>query len=102
MTRPVSTDAFVDLLRNSKLVENQRLADYLERPDGLPLDPRKAAQLFVKDGLITAFQAEQLLAGRYKGFFLLGGQYKLLKCLGRGGMANVYLCEHLHLKRRVA
>src|SRR5262249_49763740 len=56
----------------------------------------------VKAGLITAFQAEQLLAGRYKGFFLLGGQYKLLKPIGRGGMGAVFLCEPLPLNRRVA
>jgi serine/threonine protein kinase len=102
MSRPVSTDAFVDLLRHSKLLENQRLTDYLKRSPALPKDPRKAAQCLVKDGLLTAFQAEQLLAGRYKGFFLLGGQYKLLRPIGRGGMCNVFLCEHVQLKRHVA
>jgi serine/threonine protein kinase len=102
MPRPVSTDAFVDFLRRSKLVENQRLADYLQQSGDLPEPPKKAAQRLVKDGLITAFQAEQLLGGRYKGFFLLGGQYKLLKPIGRGGMGNVFLAEHLQLNRRVA
>src|SRR5262249_50685465 len=102
MSRPVSTDAFVELLRHSKLLENPRLTDYLQRSPGLSGDPRKAAQCLVKDGLITAFQADQLLAGRYKGFFLLGGQYKLLRPIGRGGTCNVFLCEHVQLKRHVA
>jgi predicted Ser/Thr protein kinase len=97
-----STDAFLDLLRNSKLVDDQRLDDYLEQSAELPEAPREAARQLVKDGLLTAFQAEQLLAGRYKGFFLLGGQYKVLRPLGRGGMGTVFLCEHRQLDRLVA
>ncbi|HZY87198.1 MAG TPA: serine/threonine-protein kinase [Gemmataceae bacterium] len=102
MTRTASTDAFLDVLRNSKLLAEQRLADYLEQSPGLPASPKAAAQQLVRDGLLTAFQAEQILAGRYKGFFLLGGQYKVLKPIGRGGMGTVFLCEHLQLNRRVA
>ncbi|HZY88140.1 MAG TPA: hypothetical protein VFE78_25115, partial [Gemmataceae bacterium] len=95
MTRTASTDAFLDVLRNSKLLAEQRLADYLDQSPGLPANPKAAAQQLVRDGLLTAFQAEQILAGRYKGFFLLGGQYKVLKPIGRGGMGTVFLCEHL-------
>src|SRR5579872_3857482 len=99
MTRTASTDAFLDVLRNSKLLDERCLADYLARPEGLPAGPKEAAQQLVRDGLLTAFQAQQLLAGRYKGFFLLGGQYRLLRPIGRGGMGTVFLCEHLQLNR---
>src|SRR5262249_14682217 len=96
-----STNAFVDLLRASRLVENQELDEHLKKAPKLPGDPKKAAQQLVKDGLITSYHAEQLLNGR-KGFFLLGMQYKVLKPIGRGGMGTVFLCEHMQLNRRVA
>jgi hypothetical protein len=102
MPAPGSTDDFLHLLRKSMLLSEERLRDYLERAPELPAAPRSAARRLVKDGLISAFQAEQLLGGRYKGFFLLGGQYKVVEPLGRGGMGAVYLCEHLKLERQVA
>jgi serine/threonine protein kinase len=102
MTRTLSTEAFLDLLRNSKLLTDQRLGEYLVRARPLPEDPKGAARHLVKAGLLTAFQAGQLLAGRYKGFFLLGGQYKVLRPIGRGGMGSVFLCEHMQLHRQVA
>lgn len=54
----------------------------------------------VRDGLITQFQAKQLLAGKHKGFFL--GPYKFLDQIGAGGMGAVFLAEHIHMLRRVA
>ncbi len=52
-------------------------------------------------GLLTKYQAEQLLAGRWRNF-IIGGKYKLLERLGKGGMALVFLCEHQVMKRLVA
>jgi gamma-glutamylputrescine oxidase len=46
----------------------------------------------VASGLLTQFQAEQLLQGKYRGFTL--GKYKVLERIGSGGHSNVYLCEH--------
>src|SRR5262245_43103904 len=40
------------------------------------------------------------MLGKSKGFTL--GKYKLLERLGVGGMAQVFLCEHLGMRRRVA
>ncbi len=42
---------------------------------------------------ITRWQADKLLAGKSKGFFL--GKYKLLRHLGSGGMSSVYVAEHV-------
>ena len=52
------------------------------------------------DGLLTPFQAEQVLKGRHKGFVL--GKYRLLDRIGMGGMGQVYLAEHVTMRRRVA
>ena len=50
---------------------------------------------------MTTFQAEHLLAGKWRGF-VIAGKYRLLLRVGAGGMGSVYLCEHILMKRRVA
>ena len=52
-------------------------------------------------GLITPFQSNLLLQGRFRGFFIRN-KYKLLDLLGVGGMGRVFLCEHVLLRRLVA
>ncbi len=51
-------------------------------------------------GMLTAWQAKKLIAGRGRGFFL--GSYKLLRPLGKGGMGVVYLGEHRVMQRPMA
>jgi serine/threonine protein kinase len=92
------------LVVQSELVAKAALDDYLARlrsADGLPADGPALAAAAVRDGLLTEFQARLLLQGRWKNFFL-GGKYKVLKPLGSGGMGAVFLCEHRHMRRRVA
>jgi len=60
---------------------------------------RAVAQLLVKRGDLTDFQANQLLLGRKK---LKLGQYRILDQIGRGGMGLVFLAEHDLMGRRVA
>jgi len=98
---------FPDLVRRSGLIDADQLErllvqlreevgqEQIENPDCL------AAKL-VEAGLLTAWQCENLLQGRYKGFFLKGRQYRLLEHLGSGGMSHVYLAEHTLMQRRVA
>src|SRR6202035_474901 len=52
------------------------------------------------DGLLTFFQAEQFLLGKWKRFTI--GKYKVLERLGSGGMGQVFLCEHKLMRRKVA
>jgi serine/threonine protein kinase len=97
-------DQFLEALRRSNLVEPTRLDAYLDglREEGtLPEDPKELALLLIKDGHITKLQAQQLLRGKYKGF-LINGKYRVLELLGIGGMGQVFLCEHVLLKRVVA
>jgi serine/threonine protein kinase len=58
------------------------------------------AEDFIQAALLTRFQAEQLLKGKFRGFMI--GRYRVLDRIGAGGMGQVFLCEHPHLRRRAA
>jgi serine/threonine protein kinase len=101
---PTTVEEFLELGQKSGLLDPQGLDAYLEQQraaDALPDAPTSLAQQMVRDGLLTQFQADQLLEGRWRGF-LIAGKYRLLDCLGTGGMGTVLLCEHAVMRRRVA
>jgi eukaryotic-like serine/threonine-protein kinase len=100
---PATTSELLDLVRKSAVVDEKRLDAHLQklRASGqMPSEPSKLAGVFVRDGILTHFQAEQLMRGKWNGFSL--GKYKVLESLGSGGMGRVYLCEHKLMRRRVA
>jgi serine/threonine-protein kinase len=104
MARP-TLEVYLDLLRRSGLVEKGQLDAVLvdlrnEAGSQAAFDADCIANRLVGYGLITRWQAEKLMEGRHKGFFL--GKYKLLDHLGTGGMSSVYLAEHVLMQRRVA
>jgi serine/threonine protein kinase len=103
MPAPSTTEEFLDLVRKSGVVEDKRLDAYLVRlraAGPVPPEPAKAAGLLIRDGILTHFQAEQVLQGKWRRFTI--GKYKVLERLGAGGMGSVYLCEHKLMRRRVA
>jgi len=98
-------DKFLDLVRRSGLVEKDQLNRVLlklkKQAGGKPInDTEFVANKLADAGLLTRWQCEKLMEGRHRGFFL--GKYKLLEHLGSGGMSNVYLAEHVLMRRRVA
>src|SRR5262249_54855021 len=104
MPAVATIEQFLETVRKSGLVEDKALDDYVSaaRAAGkLPDTPQQLARAMVRDGLVTHFQASQLLGGKTRGF-VLNGKYKLLEHLGAGGMGTVYLCEHTSMRRRVA
>jgi serine/threonine protein kinase len=103
MPQPASTDELLDLVRKSGVLEDKRLDAHLQKlrdADALPAEPTKLAGALVRDGLLTNFQCEQLLQGKWRRFTI--GKYKVLERLGSGGMGSVFLCEHKFMRRRVA
>lgn len=103
MAAPSKVDEFLDLVRKSGVVDEKRLEAYLQKlraGASLPDDLGRLAGILVRDGILTHFQAEQFLLGKWRRFTI--GKYKVLERLGSGGMGSVYLCEHKFMRRRVA
>ncbi|MFN7736685.1 MAG: protein kinase domain-containing protein [Pirellula sp.] len=59
-----------------------------------------AAKELVRQGKLTSFQAQFVLAGRARGLML--GPYLVLDKIGQGGMGNVYRARHQRMNRIVA
>ncbi len=101
MPAPTTAEEFLDLLRRSNVLPAKRLEDYLRDMTTSPdLAPKRLAKGLVRDGLLTFFQADQLMQGKWRGFTL--GKYRILEKLGAGGMGAVFLCEHSIMNHRVA
>jgi len=99
MPAPATTHDFIRCLQASKLVEPAQVTPYTQKLAPLAT-PREFASTLVQEGLLTPFQAQQLLHGRHKNFFV--GKYKILEPIGSGGMGKVLLCEHTLMRQRVA
>ncbi|GIX03384.1 MAG: hypothetical protein KatS3mg113_0390 [Planctomycetaceae bacterium] len=103
MASHFSLESFIELVQKSGLVDATQLAHALSEFRAQHPEQVTAGQLaaeLVRRQLLTPWQAEKLLQGKHKGFFL--GKYKLLGMLGRGGMSHVYLGEHLLMRRLCA
>ncbi len=96
----LKVEQFVDLVKRSGLVDDERLNQALSGVDQSVKDSGIVASSLTKAGLLTEWQSEKLLQGRHKGFWL--GKYKLLSHIGTGGMGSVYLAEHQVMRHRVA
>lgn len=103
MTTPQNSEQFLALVRASGLVDEVRLRGSLQRlsqNSELSGDVGKLSGQLVRDGLLTVFQAEQFLLGKWRGFSI--GKYLVLERLGAGNQCSVYLCEDKTEQRLVA
>lgn len=101
----ITAEKFLDTVERSQLAEKDQLAqtlDALKQSDPAAWeDGERLAERLIEAKLLTRWQCDSLLKGKYKNFFL--GQYKLMGHLGTGGMSSVYLAEHtmMHCLRAI-
>lgn len=100
MPAPTTAAEFLALTKQSTLLPDAVLHPYLKSPELLHLSAEEAALRLVVDGHLSSFQANHLLKGKYKNFFI--GKYKVITPLGSGGASQVFLCEHGMMHHRVA
>ncbi|MCS7016293.1 MAG: serine/threonine-protein kinase [Gemmatales bacterium] len=89
---------FFHHLRRSQLLSEQQICALENRLRDE--NPVMLARTLVTEGLLTVYQAEQILLGRSKGFWL--GQYRILDRLGQGAMGTVFKAVHTGMGRIVA
>jgi hypothetical protein len=98
MARPTLTNDLLDLLRKCGLEDAVRR---FTASGPLPDAPRPLADALVRDGVLTRFQAEQLLQGEWRNL-VIAGKYLLRDKPARGSMGTVLLCDQPRLRRLVA
>jgi serine/threonine protein kinase len=103
MAAPASVSDLLELIRKSELLDEERLQTLIDRVRSaaeVPTQPVDLATLLVRDRVLTRFQADLLLQGKARGFYV--GEYRVLEPLGSGAMASVYLCEHARTGQKFA
>src|SRR5262245_39938296 len=90
---------FLAALKESHVLEPDQLSE-LARKESTFTDPKKLARILIKQGWLTAYQANQVFFG--KGKQLVLGTYVLQDRLGEGGMGQVYKARHRKMSRNVA
>jgi eukaryotic-like serine/threonine-protein kinase len=104
MPAPTTINEFLTIGYRSGLLEKgpvEALLEAWQQDNRIHQVPRELADSLIGEGLLTRFQAEKLLDGRWRGF-IISDKYRLLALLGTGGMGQVYLCEHILMGRNVA
>lgn len=83
---------FLETLRRSELLSPEDIAKIVSTEQFTDqTDPKEIAKAFINRQQLTLFQANQLLHGQTRGYFV--ENYKLREILGTGGMGWVYIAE---------
>jgi eukaryotic-like serine/threonine-protein kinase len=98
----VGLEQFQQQIATSGLMSAEELAAWIDQlpADSRPQDSRQLARELVRQKKLTAFQAQQIYAG--KGRSLILGNYVILDKLGQGGMGMVLKAQHRRMERVVA
>ncbi len=101
MQSPVAAQDFFELIEKSGLLTASQVHKV---QDKLQIESTSSAEdtarRLVRDRVLTPFQAERLLEGRYRGLVIDG--YRIRELLGFGGMGCVFIAEDPHEDRKVA
>lgn len=94
----MTTNEFIDLIARSGLAEASQVEDACSRtPAGLQfrsyVDAELLSNTLITTGVLARWQANLLLEGKWKGFFL--GEYKLLELLPATSKGQSRIAEHL-------
>lgn len=98
LSEVANTDQYLKLLVKSELLEEEQLRQARKLAQESPSCKMLARRLIAK-GLLTRWQASQLLVGWYR---LRIGKYSLSDQIGRGELGRVFLAEHRQMGRQVA
>src|SRR5690606_37643073 len=96
---PMNHQLFLDRVRRSKLLEDERLDALAERARGGVAVDQLCDEL-IREGALTPYQVNMIDAGQAES--LVWGQYRILDEVGTGGSAKVYKAVHAMMGRVVA
>jgi serine/threonine protein kinase len=92
---------FVALLKKSKLLPPHAFDQALNECNLMDmLTPQDVADALVARQMLTRYQADRLLNGKRRGYFV--DEYKILEILGSGGMGYLYAAEDPETNFQVA
>jgi serine/threonine-protein kinase len=92
--------AFLENLRAADVLKAGQLDEITRNPLSQGDDPMPLARDLVQRGLLTSYQANQLVRGQGKELVL--GPYRLMERIGEGGMGQVFKTYHKPMNRIVA
>ena len=101
LTSLANTTEFFEHLQQSKLLTEKQFDAALETLGELcESDAVTIAKALMKAGILTRLQAQRLLEGRTRGFFI--NQYRIDDVLGSGGMGWAYIARDVNTGEEVA
>ena len=101
MKAPTVASDFLKLVERSELLSAAQVRKAIEKFElSDDMLSESVARKLVHGRVLTPFQAERLLEGRYRGFVIDG--YRVREVLGVGGMGCVYIAEDRDQDRKVA
>ncbi len=102
MTMLTTASDFLEHLERSKLLSPELLAEVVAKCEQAETSPdaMTVAKSLVKAGKLTRLQANRLLEGRTRGYFI--NDYRIDEVLGSGGMGFVYIAHNMRTGEDVA